>query len=78
MGLNELYKRGSKLIREDGSTDVPPDFHGMSVKEWNRIRLDQDFADPAGIIPNGAPGTKWRGKAIATPRDNYGMKGTGV
>lgn len=72
MSLNELYKRGTKLI------DVPPTFDGMPLKEWKRLQMSQDFANPARNIPDGTPGTKWREKRIATPMDNYGMKGPGV
>jgi hypothetical protein len=72
MTLNELYRPGTKL------KDVPYDFEGMPVKQWLRLQMDQDFASPKGKIPDGAPGTQWRKKAIATSRDNYGMKGPRV
>jgi len=62
-----LYPRDSHL------SDVPPDFHGQPYKQWLRDEQDANFARRRDT-PNGAPGTKWRNKAIWTKRDSYGVK----
>jgi len=79
MNLNDLYPRGTKLV------DVPPDFTGMPVAEWQRLKMQEQFdayrvaADAAGPQTEGAlrdwkrcKGQEWRGKALATKRDGYG------
>jgi len=81
MTLADLYPSGTKLV------DVPPEFHGMSWKEWNRLKLknqaDKYLAacDAAGPQTEGAlrdwkhsKGQEWRGRAIHGPRDDYGSK----
>lgn len=67
MTLNELYPAGTKLA------DVPPFFEGMPLREWLRLKI-QAACDASPGTPDGAPGTKWRGKSTSH-RDNYGMKG---
>lgn len=78
MNLNDLYPRGTKLIREDGTTDVSPGFRGMPPEEHRRLTVFQMIkahaeAQPK-IDPADAPLSK---KAIATPRDNYGYRSSG-
>lgn len=58
MTLNDLYPRGTKLA------DVPPLLQGMPLREWLSLQLQAqaEAYRASGGVPDGAPGTKWRGK----------------
>lgn len=74
---SRLFTHGTKL------SEVPPDFHGISLREWEKVKM-QLIAEQGSEISrkflgqflNGVPDDDARtlGKRIATPRDNYGWK----
>lgn len=65
--LEELYSPGTKLA------EVKPEFTGMDRALWNRLKLDEQFAAYYRTLDSAsAPLSK---KAVASPRDSYGMKG---
>lgn len=58
-----LYPSGTPL------RDVPPDFHGMNVREW----LDMECAQMAGEAPKRET-SSFAEQKISTSRDNYGWR----
>ncbi len=81
MTLADLYPSNTKL------SDIPPDFHGMPVKEWHKLKMaDQAEKALAKLTAEGPQtdaarvdwkkqkGQEWRGKHLWTPRDDYGSK----
>jgi hypothetical protein len=73
MELSQLFSRGTKL------EEVPADFVGMPMREWQRRRLDAQSISPQAVAfwkqfyVNGEPPINK--KKILTPQDTYGMKG---
>ncbi len=71
MTLSDLKPRGYHLY------DVPPDFQGMPYQEW-RTKMMTSQADAYRATKRAKEEfsrQKWKDKAIATPRDSYGIKG---
>ena len=67
MALRDLFSPGSHL------SDVPADFRGMPLKEWQRKTIEKQAEEyRATLDPADAPLSK---KAVWTPRDSYGIKG---
>ena len=67
--LGDLMSPGSTLA------DVPPDFQGMRYKDWAIQMISkqcEEWRKANPMNPEDAPLSK---KAVATPRDGYGMKG---
>lgn len=75
MTLNDLKPHGYHL------SDVEPDFRGMTLREWLMKRIESQAsaflaqADRVKAVCGNVSNRKWYKKAVATPRDNYGMKG---
>lgn len=73
MTLELLFSRGSKL------SDVPPDYRGMPLKEWQSAMITQMANSKEAMRHwkqfevNGEPPLAPR--RITTARDEYGMKG---
>ncbi len=70
-----LYSRGSHLILPDGGTDIPPDFRGQPLADWQRDQMTRQcnaFAAKGGY-PDGTPGTRWR-TVSTSARQNYGWR----
>lgn len=74
MELSQLFTRGSKL------SDVPPDFKGMPLAEWQSKQITAMANSKEAeafwnkFLVNGEP--KLAGKRLWNKRDDYGMRGT--
>lgn len=65
--LEELYTRGTTL------KEVAPDVVGLPLKLWQKLDMERQGAEYRRTLDTSeAPLSK---KAVATHRDNYGMKG---
>lgn len=71
MTLSDLKRRGTKLV------DVEPDFRGMQAREWyTKMEASQgDAYRESQKAKAEFEKETWKDKALATHRDNYGMKG---
>jgi len=63
-----IFTRGTTLA------EVPPDFRGISWKEWLRLVEASWKSEPQPKDWQPIEERKWYRKAVATPRDNYGWK----
>ena len=65
--LEQLYPSNTPL------SEVHPDFPGMPLALWRKLKITEQAEEYlVKLNPAEAPLAKQR---IATPRDNYGMKG---
>jgi hypothetical protein len=70
MDINDLYPRGTKMV------DVPPTYHGMSLDDYLAARWRGIWRMAEEARAKIDPSTmKLNGKAVATPRDRYGLRG---
>lgn len=71
MTLSDLKPKGYKLI------DVHPDFRGMPYREWKAkvLASQADAYRETKECKAAFAAQKWHKRAVATHRDNYGIKG---
>jgi len=75
MTLRDLMSPGSTLA------DTPPQFRGMPFHQWHMLKIEEKGTKIAKAFfarfVNGVPDEAARtgGRAVATHRDSYGMKG---